>query len=570
MGLMVLVVYVCSWTIGSNSGHAHRSASQSYRSADITPEGQAILHRDLEAGRLPDMCFPDFKSLQAAATAFYAANADKLAWIQNGQPTEQALALIRAFGNAEYKGLSPEDYDASRWQDRLDRFGQSPEPTEAEVVEFDIEVTLSTMRYISDLHSGRISPQSLQIPFDHDPADFDLPGFIFRQLIRSRDVGATLSTVEPSFPVYLRTEAALKTYLGLLSYGDGDLVPVPQKPPRPGIEFPDLPALLARLKLLGDLPENYMPTTDKYQRPVVDAVKHFQARHGLDANGVLDAATVEQLNVPLSDRVAQLQLTLERIRWLPRHFARPPIVVNIPEFRLHADDEQFNWVFSMAVVVGKAYRHKTPVFASSIQAVIFRPYWNVPPSIVKAELIPHIEKDPSYLVQNAYELVDQTGSVVSSDSVSSKILGQIREGKLRIRQIPGPKNSLGLIKFDIPSAYDVYMHGTPETELFSRSRRDFSHGCIRVEDPVKLARWVLRGQDEWSEERIRSAMDGDATVEVKLDRPVPVLIVYGTAVVAEDGEVRFFKDVYGYDASLEKALAARHSASVDPQFFSNH
>jgi L,D-transpeptidase YcbB len=325
------------------------------------------------------------------------------------------------------------------------------------------------------------------------------------------------------------------------------------------------------LKLLGDLPQNYVAKTDILDSLVVKALKHFQARHGLEPSGILDAATVRELNVPLSSRIMQLQLTLERMRWLPDRFARPPIVVNIPEFRLHAADEQFHWVFSMAVVVGKAYKHKTPVFASTIRAVIFRPYWNVPLSIVTAELVPHIEKNPSYLAQNSYELVDRTGTVISADPVEADILIQIRKGTLRVRQRPGPQNSLGLVKFDIPSTYGVYMHGTPATELFSRQRRDFSHGCIRVEDPVALAKWVLRGQDDWTEEKIHSAMEGEATVAVKLDQPIPVLILYSTAVVTEGGEIHFFKDIYGYDASLEKALAARHSGlRADARSSSGH
>ncbi len=520
---------------------------------------------------MPALCLPDFARFQVGATAFYSANGNKLAWVQDGRPSRQAVALTRAFENAEYKGLSPEDYDGSRWQDRLDQFEQSPGPTESDLVGFDLAITVSTMRYVSDLHGGRVNPQSLQMSLDRDHADFDLPDFMFRQILPSTDIDATLSSIEPHFPVYVRTEAALKSYLELSSHGDGHLVRGPEKPLRQGARFSDLPALVARLKLLGDLPQNYVAKTDILDSLVVKALKHFQARHGLEPSGILDAATVRELNVPLSSRIMQLQLTLERMRWLPDRFARPPIVVNIPEFRLHADDEQFHWVFSMAVVVGKAYKHKTPVFASTIRAVIFRPYWNVPLSIVTAELVPHIEKNPSYLAQNSYELVDRTGTVISADPVEADILIQIRKGTLRVRQRPGPQNSLGLVKFDIPSTYGVYMHGTPATELFSRQRRDFSHGCIRVEDPVALAKWVLRGQDDWTEEKIHSAMEGEATVAVKLDQPIPVLILYSTAVVTEGGEIHFFKDIYGCDASLEKALAARHSGlRADARSSSGH
>jgi murein L,D-transpeptidase YcbB/YkuD len=267
--------------------------------------------------------------------------------------------------------------------------------------------------------------------------------------------------------------------------------------------------------------------------------------------------TVKDLNTPLSHRVAQLQLTLERWRWLPHQFQRPPIIVNIPEFRLRAVDEQYHWVLFMKVVVGRAYRHRTPVFAANIKSVIFRPYWNVPLSIVRAELLPHIEKDPAYLAKNSYEVVDSAGTVVGQGTVSEQIKRQLRSGKLGIRQTPGPNNALGLLKFDFPNPHDVYMHGTPAMELFSRSRRDFSHGCIRVEDPVALAAWLLRGNPEWNTDHIRAATLAETTFRVDLERPIPVLIVYGTAVVMEDGEVHLFRDIYGQDAALEQALLSR-------------
>jgi murein L,D-transpeptidase YcbB/YkuD len=206
------------------------------------------------------------------------------------------------------------------------------------------------------------------------------------------------------------------------------------------------------------------------------------------------------------------------------------------------------------VVVGKAYGHKTPVFASEIRSVIFRPYWNVPIGIQREEFIPKIEENPAYLAENSYDIVDSDGSVVEEDPSRDEVREKLRSGQLGIRQRPGPDNALGLAKFDFPNQFDVYMHGTPSTGLFSKSRRDFSHGCIRVEDPVSLSQWILRDRPEWTAENIRNAMYGETTVRVALLKPIPVLIVYGTAVVMEDGEVRFFNDIYGHDAALERAL----------------
>jgi len=229
--------------------------------------------------------------------------------------------------------------------------------------------------------------------------------------------------------------------------------------------------------------------------------------------------------------------------------------VNLPEFRLRAYDKNFNIGVTMKVVVGKAYGgHYTPVFSDNMEYVVFRPYWEVPYSITKAEMIPHIVRDPDYLEKKGFEVVDRKQDVVSSGPVTPELLGQLRAGTLFVRQKPGPKNALGLVKFLFPNSYDVYMHDTPATEFFAKSRRDFSHGCIRLERPADLAAWVLRDNPGWTPERIRAAMNGDTTQQVNLAHPIPVLIVYATVIVLEDGAVRFYDDIYGHDASLEKVL----------------
>jgi murein L,D-transpeptidase YcbB/YkuD len=216
----------------------------------------------------------------------------------------------------------------------------------------------------------------------------------------------------------------------------------------------------------------------------------------------------------------------------------------------------------MKVVVGRSYKHQTPVFASEVKAVMFRPYWTVPLDIEREELLPELRKNPSYLQKHAYEVVDSGGAVITDDGVSEAVRKQIYSGKFAIRQRPGNENSLGLLKFDMPNVYDVYMHGTPARQLFSRSRRDFSHGCIRVEDPVALAAWVLRDKLEWDSEHILAAMNGDTTFRVSLSKPIPVLILYGTAIVTEGGEIHFYADIYGHDATLEQVLAKGYPYSI--------
>jgi murein L,D-transpeptidase YcbB/YkuD len=211
-------------------------------------------------------------------------------------------------------------------------------------------------------------------------------------------------------------------------------------------------------------------------------------------------------------------------------------VVNIPEFRVRAYDGDMRVALSMKVIVGAAYRRKTPVFQNQISSVVFRPYWNIPPSIQRSEIAPAMRRDPNYLEKHGYEVVHGPG------------------GTIRIRQRPGDQNALGLLKFSLPNAHDVYLHGTPTQKLFDRTRRDFSHGCIRVEDPAALAVWVLRENPGWTLEKIEGTMHGLETISVALIHPIPILIVYGTGFAAEDGVVYFLPDIYNEDAELFAAI----------------
>jgi murein L,D-transpeptidase YcbB/YkuD len=236
-------------------------------------------------------------------------------------------------------------------------------------------------------------------------------------------------------------------------------------------------------------------------------------------------------------------------------------VVNVPEFRLRALNDSYGSEIEMNVVVGKAYRNRKPIFTAEMTHVIFHPYWNVPLSIQRVELIPAIVRDRSYLRKHGYEIVSRNTSTPINVEPTS-VLAELRSGKLGIRQTPGPWNALGRVKFIFPNENDVYMHDTPLQVLFSRARRDFSHGCIRVERPEDLAVWVLGHNAEWPSTRIRDTLEGSKQTRVELTRPIPVLIVYATAVVLKNDEVRFFEDIYGHDAKLEQRLAlAYRSAS---------
>ena len=524
------------------------------------PPCESALCRLQASGSLPSLRWPDFNDFQTRIQDFYQPTGYALAWIRDGAVTPQAKAAIETLQEADAKGLNPEDYDGSRWAGRVSGLGAANQPpTESAAAEFDLALTVSVMRYISDLHFGRANPGLFHTRFGVADEQLDLPAFLRQRLLQANDVKAALEEIEPPYQGYRRTERALQQYIAMARDDSGALLPVTKKPIEPNGSYAAAAQLASRLQQLGDLPRDGSVALDPntYAAPLVEAVKRFQARHGLDADGRLGKATVEQLNTPLSDRVRQLQLSLERWRWVPHSFPQPPIVVNIPEFELRAENDSYRTELEMKVVVGAAYHHQTPVFSANLQEVVFRPYWNVPLSIQRAELVPKIEEDAAYLEKNRYEVVTPQNAFVSSGMVDEGTLAQLRSGALRIRQIPGPENALGLVEFMFPNEYDVYLHGTPAAQLFAKSRRDFSHGCIRAEKPRELAEWVLRNQSGWTPERIAAAMNGEKTLHIRVDQPIPVLIVYATAVVLESGEVRFFDDIYGQDAQLAKALQSR-------------
>jgi len=538
---------------------AAATTSNSAQAAGAATQGPGDLGALIAAGTLADLRWPNFTDYRDDVKKFYDSGGDSIAWIQNGKAGPQALSMILLFQNASSKGLNPDDYDASRWDARLARLQPSaPKASDTDLAHVDLALTVSAMRYISALHVGRVNPQHFKFGLVVGPTRYDLAELLRTQVLPASDIPAVIAKVEPPYDGYRRAEDALLSYSKMASAGDAPLIPVPQKGVHPGNSFASIAQLITRLRQLGDLPSNAdVPANSTvYDAAVVGAVKHFQRRHGLDIDGVLGKGTVTELNVPLKTRVQRLQLTLERYRWIPPDFPEPPIIVNIPEFRLHTMRRQPANYLTMKVIVGKAMRTQTPVFANQMKYVIFRPYWLVPTSILRHETIPKTLRNPNYLADNGFEVVDGSGNVVPSSPATDDVIDGLRSGALSVRQKPGPKNALGIVKFIFPNEYNVYLHSTPEQELFSRSRRDFSHGCIRVEDPVALAAWVLRDKPEWTVDKIQAAMKtGADNVQVNLDKPIPVLILYSTAVVEPDGEVRFFDDIYGYDASLARALA---------------
>jgi murein L,D-transpeptidase YcbB/YkuD len=477
--------------------------------------------------------------------------------VREGQATPQAIAVISAIESSRQKGLNPEDYDASHWPERMAALKSVPGNADT-VANFDAALTVDAMRYLSNLRIGRVNPKPLEFGIDLDQKHYDLPQFLVQKVLAGSNLADVMNKVEPQYLGYQRTETALKTYLALAAQDHSQPLPDLQKTVKSGDAYSSAQQLGDRLRLLGDLPQSAVadPNATTYSEPLVEAVKHFQTRHGLKSEGRLDKETIAQLNMPLGTRVIQLEDSLERWRWLPADYPQLPVAVNIPGFKLRVFSDDHTIALRMNVVVGKALNHQTPVFAKEMKYIIFRPYWNLPLDIVRAEIVPKLLRNPRYLAQKGFEATDQNGHIVAAGAVSQTVLAEIKSGRILIRQKPGPRNALGLVKFMFPNEFDVYLHSTPAPELFNQSRRDFSHGCIRVEEPAELAAWLLKDQSKWTLESIKAAMQsGPDNHQVNLTRPVPVVIVYLTAIVEENGEVYFYNDIYGLDGILNDALA---------------
>src|ERR1700691_5725926 len=399
-----------SQTLAANSPAAATTAAAAPAAAQAFDDLGTLV----ASGTLADLRWPNFTDYRDSVKKFYGTGGNALAWIQNGKASPQAVSMILLFQQAALKGLNPEDYDASRWDARLAKLQPTaPKASDTDLAHIDLALTISAMRYISDFHIGRVNPQHFKFGLTVGPQRLDLADELRTQVLPASDIPAVLAKVEPNYDGYRRAEDALLTYTKMVTTGDTPPIPVPQKGVRPNGTFAAMPQLVARLRQLGDLAAaaDVPANSTTYSGVVVDAVKHFQHRHGLDTDGVLGKGTVTALNVPLAVRLQQLQLTLERYRWIPPDFPEPPIVVNIPEFELRTMRRQPANYLTMRVIVGKAMRTQTPVFAQNMKYVVFRPYWLIPPSILRNETIPKTRRDPNYLADNDFEVVDRSGNV---------------------------------------------------------------------------------------------------------------------------------------------------------------
>jgi murein L,D-transpeptidase YcbB/YkuD len=579
-----------------------RKSPQQAQPKPPSPESMA-LHTMADHARLDSMRWPNFSDLKRPVEEFYGAHDFEPVWLKGNKPTEQARQMMAAFAACGSDALDPEDYDNGRWAAR-----GAAIHTAQDRAAFEMAMTVSAMRYLSDEHNGRVDPKRFNFGIDINQKRYDLAKFLTEKIIASNNVGAVLVTVPPQSNEYKRTLTAYRHWMELAKQDPGGGLPPVAGQLKPGDAYAGAPRMRELLLLEGDLKDDAVepdadggaaaPVAKRYDPGWAAAVRHFQIHHGLQADGKIGPPTIAAMNVPTAERVHQLGIALERWRWLPDLYQNAPIFVNLPEFKLrvysnepppalelkpettedvavvHASErpapadmtsDHTKIVLEMNVVTGKAgikppekpgqqpEDHQTPMLVNLMRYLIFRPYWSVPIDITQREVLPGIAKDPDYLAEHDFEIVDhRKKSVMYTPVLNNKLL----HGELMVRQDAGPDNSLGLVKFMFPNPYSIYLHSTPAVGLFSRTRRDFSHGCVRVEKPLALAAWILRDRQEWTPDKIDEAMNtGDDNKAVGLKQTIPVTIFYDTAYVEPDETVDFTRDIYGYDQLLDETLA---------------
>jgi murein L,D-transpeptidase YcbB/YkuD len=522
-----------------------------------------FLQRMLSAAQPPSLQDRDLPKGLATLRALYDRRGFAPVWQRSGRPTAQALRLVQALRDAPAYGLDPSDYDADSIGAQMRELVAARDAQGERWAALDLRLSGAALKFATHLHYGRVDPRAVGFKLPVPRSDLDPIGTIER--LAADDTAAVLAALEPPFNHYRLLKAASAKYRRLAADGEPTALPAfAGRSVKPGAHYSGAAALRWLLVALGDLsPESVPASSDEtLDAALVAALRNFQERHGLAADGILGRQTFAALTVPLERRARQIELTLERWRWLPA-FETPPIVVNVPQFRLFAfrtTEDRESDMLRMDVIVGQDFPEtQTPVFLAEMKYVVFQPYWDVPDTIVQREMLAQIRGNPRFFERNRMELVRGRNDDSPVVPPTPENIEALAAGVLRVRQQPGRGNALGAIKFVLPNSHSVYLHATPERHLFRKSSRAFSHGCIRLGDPVALAEHVLRNaRGDWTTEKIEEAMKGEPNRRVNLSKPIQVMILYGTAIATESGQVRFFEDIYEHDKKLDELLRARN------------
>ena len=509
------------------------------------------------------------------------------AWFDAAGARPAAQSLLDAIPIVAREGIEPAHYrreELAAYLATLQDPASFEDPAvQRRLVAADLRFTYAFMTLAHHLAVGRFKPGSIKAEWYTKPREPNLGELLAAMIEKPEALGSGLEALAPPHEAYGRLRTALGLYRDIAGAGGWPAVP-PGPTLKQGATGERVAALRERLAASGDLPGETAaaPAAEEpagaeprgwlakrraraeakaeakaaaeaaaaaaqappavYDEAIGEAVRRFQTRHGLAATGSVGKATLAALNVPAAERARQIEINLERWRWMPGDLGERHIVVNVPAYGLRVVEGK-ETALAMKVIVGKD-QSRTPAFSDQMTYLELNPWWNIPPSIERNEILPKVAADPGYLARNDMEIV--------SDG-----------GESRIRQRPGPANPLGQIKFMFPNQFNIYLHDTPADHLFDVAERGFSHGCIRIEKPMELAEYLLRGDPKWSRAALQAAIDTGESKSIKLPRPIPVHILYWTAWMEPDGTVQFRDDLYGHDAELEKALGQEPPVDLD-------
>jgi murein L,D-transpeptidase YcbB/YkuD len=515
------------------------------------------LERAVKAGAVQKTVCPQAPYCNPSSVIrFYQMRKYEPAWTRDGYPLPVAEALAKAVKGADAEGLQPKNYHLERIESSLGNIRQdlarNERPDTGKILELEFLLSDAYLVYAAHLLNGRVNPETLHADeWTIYPARFNLARHLSKAL-DGGDVEGSLKGLLPAQQGYGRLKTALIVYRALAERGGWPVIPGDGRLEK-GDKSDRVPVLRSRLKVTGDMPAPADATSDLFDEAVEEAVKRFQQRHGLFDDGIVGTRTLRALNVHVEKRIRQIELNLERWRWLPQNLGNPYILVNIAGYGLEVVENETP-VLTMKIVVGTAFQ-KTPVFSGKMTYIEMNPYWNVPHSIATEETLKKIRQNPEFFAKENMRVftAGQNGEEVSPATID---WSQHSENNFpyRLRQEPGPRNPLGRIKFMFPNKHSVYLHDTSDPQLFRKERRGYSHGCIRIEKPMDMAEFVMRGSKEWPIEKIKAVLKTKETTVANLPKPIPVHILYFTAWGNGDGATHFLEDIYRRDERLDRAL----------------
>jgi murein L,D-transpeptidase YcbB/YkuD len=476
-----------------------------------------------------------------ALQRFYEGNGYQPVWTAGERKTRRLGHLLAAIEASAAQGLEPVHYHL----DAIRRGLTEPPADPTERAQLELRASDAWMLLAGHYHSGLVNPLSLDPQWHAARRDFDGAQALDRALGEGDPVGYLVRQL-PVDPYYARLVVLLGRYRAM-----PDWEPLAAGPAlEPGARGPSVAQLRRRLAAEPGLPDPDAGDEAFFDQHLALAVRAYQERHGLVADGVVGTATRRELDTPRAQRVEQLRVNLERLRWLPADLGRRHVRVNIADYSLQAWDDGMP-ALAMKTIVGRSYR-RTPVFSAEMDHLVLNPSWYVPRRIAVQDKLPLIREDPGYLERHGYEVLAE-GRPVDPATVDWAALGP-DDFPYLLRQRPGPGNALGKVKFMMPNPFDVYLHDTDDRDLFREPRRSFSSGCIRLEQPLELLDWALAETPAWPPQAARMALDSGEERRVALDRPIPVHIEYRTAWVHADGTAQFRPDLYGRDRLVAAAL----------------